>query len=59
MVRDGLPPAGVPRERGDWHAGPMTDETHDHADHGQPSPEHRRPDGVDDATVEALGKLSA
>jgi hypothetical protein len=23
-----------------------------------PSPEHRRPDGVDDATVEALGKLS-
>ncbi len=25
----------------------------------QPSPEHRRPDGVNDATVEALGKLSA
>ena len=24
----------------------------------QPIPEHRRPDGVDDATVEALGKLS-
>ena len=24
----------------------------------QPTPEHRRPDGVDDATVEALGKLS-
>lgn len=24
----------------------------------QPSPEHRRPDGVDDATVEATGKLS-
>ena len=24
----------------------------------QPSPEHRRPDGVDDATVEALGKIS-
>jgi len=23
-----------------------------------PSPDHRRPDGVDDATVEALGKLS-
>ena len=23
-----------------------------------PSPEHQRPDGVDDATVEALGKLS-
>ena len=23
-----------------------------------PSPEHRRPEGVDDATVEALGKLS-
>ncbi len=26
------------------------------ADH--PAPEHRRPDGVDDVTVEALGKLS-
>jgi hypothetical protein len=25
----------------------------------QPAPEHRRPDGVSDATVEALGKLSA
>ena len=25
----------------------------------QPAPEHRRPDGVTDATVEALGKLSA
>ncbi len=25
----------------------------------QPSPEHRRPDGVSDETVEALGKLSA
>jgi hypothetical protein len=25
----------------------------------RPSPEHRRPDGVTDATVEALGKLSA
>lgn len=24
----------------------------------QPRPEHRRPDGVDDATVEALGKVS-
>lgn len=24
----------------------------------QPSPEHRRPEGVDDATVEALGKIS-
>ena len=24
----------------------------------QPSPEHQRPDGVDDATVAALGKLS-
>jgi hypothetical protein len=24
----------------------------------QPLPQHRRPDGVDDATVEALGKLS-
>lgn len=24
----------------------------------RPSPEHRRPEGVDDATVEALGKLS-
>lgn len=24
----------------------------------QPTPDHRRPDGVDDATVEALGKLS-
>lgn len=28
-------------------------------DHDGPSPEHRRPDGVDDATVEATGKLSA
>ncbi|WP_148613256.1 hypothetical protein [Nocardioides rubriscoriae] len=28
-------------------------------DHGQPDPEHQRPDGVTDATVEALGKLSA
>jgi hypothetical protein len=37
----------------------MTDQTHDQTDHGRPSPEHRRPDGVDDATVEALGKLSA
>ena len=27
-------------------------------DHDQPSPEHQRPDGVDDATVAALGKLS-
>jgi hypothetical protein len=27
-------------------------------DADRPSPEHRRPDGVDDATVEALGKLS-
>ena len=27
-------------------------------DREQPSPEHRRPDGVDDATVEATGKLS-
>jgi len=25
----------------------------------QPAPEHRRPDGVTDATIEALGKLSA
>lgn len=25
---------------------------------GSPSPDHRRPDAVDDATVEALGKLS-
>ncbi len=25
----------------------------------QPSPEHRRPDGVTDETIEALGKLSA
>ncbi len=25
----------------------------------RPAPEHRRPDGVDDETVEALGKLSA
>lgn len=25
----------------------------------QPAPEHRRPEGVSDATVEALGKLSA
>jgi hypothetical protein len=27
--------------------------------HDVPAPEHRRPDGVSDATVEALGKLSA
>ena len=27
-------------------------------DRDEPTPEHRRPDGVDDATVEALGKLS-
>ena len=27
-------------------------------DFDEPLPEHRRPDGVDDATVEALGKLS-
>lgn len=26
--------------------------------HETPAPEHRRPDGVDDDTVEALGKLS-
>jgi hypothetical protein len=25
----------------------------------RPAPEHRRPEGVSDATVEALGKLSA
>jgi hypothetical protein len=31
-------------------------EHHDNAD--SPSPEHRRPDGVDDATVAALGSLS-
>ena len=31
--------------------------TDSRADH--PSPEHRRPDGVSDATIEALGKLSA
>jgi hypothetical protein len=27
-------------------------------DRDQPAPEHRRPDGVDDATVAALGRLS-
>lgn len=32
--------------------------TDGHAATGGPSPEHRRPDGVDDDTVEALGKLS-
>ena len=35
---------------------------HDAAEHSQqdrPAPEHRRPDGVSDETVEALGKLSA
>ena len=38
----------------------MTNDPHDTApDGGGPGPEHRRPDGVDDATVEALGKLSA
>ena len=37
----------------------MSDDTHRAADGGRPSPEHRRPEGVDDATVEALGKLSA
>jgi hypothetical protein len=30
---------------------------HEHAD-TRPAPQHRRPSGVDDATVEALGKLS-
>ena len=28
------------------------------SDRDRPAPEHRRPDGVDDKTVEALGKLS-
>ena len=28
------------------------------SDRDQPAPEHRRPEGVDDKTVEALGKLS-
>jgi hypothetical protein len=28
------------------------------SDHDLPAPEHRRPEGVDDLTVEALGKLS-
>jgi len=28
------------------------------SDHDLPAPEHRRPEGVDDKTVEALGKLS-
>ncbi len=31
----------------------------DHHDAGRPDAEHRRPEGVSDATVEALGKLSA
>lgn len=31
----------------------------DQHDRDQPAPEHRRPEGVSDATVEALGKLSA
>ena len=30
-----------------------------HAEPDAPAPEHRRPEGVTDATVEALGKLSA
>lgn len=29
-----------------------------HDAHDEPDAEHRRPDGLDDATVEALGKLS-
>ncbi|WP_291055884.1 hypothetical protein [Herbiconiux sp.] len=33
-------------------------ESAEHSDREQPSPEHRRPDGVTDATVAALGKLS-
>lgn len=28
------------------------------SDHDEPAPEHQRPDGVSDTTVEALGKLS-
>lgn len=36
------------------------DDTADHTtDEVRPDPEHRRPEGVDDATIEALGKLSA
>ncbi len=31
----------------------------EHTTADRPAPEHRRPDGVSDATVEALGKLSA
>ncbi|MGO2004603.1 hypothetical protein ACTXOR_01195 [Arthrobacter rhombi] len=34
------------------------DEDHRTEDHDRPAPEHRIPDGVDAATVEALGKLS-
>ena len=36
-----------------------TDQTAGSDDGVRPDPEHRRPDGVDDATIEALGKLSA
>ncbi len=31
----------------------------EHVSQDRPAPEHRRPDGVNDETVEALGKLSA
>ncbi|MGP5731334.1 hypothetical protein ACT3S2_07175 [Arthrobacter sp. AOP36-A1-22] len=33
-------------------------ENHSTEDRDRPAPEHRVPEGVDDATVEALGKLS-
>ncbi|MFD7712672.1 hypothetical protein [Streptomyces sp. NPDC059786] len=38
----------------------MTDPRHDHGTGAEPGPDraHRRPDGVDDTTVEALGALS-
>ena len=36
----------------------MTAQTNDPHSHETPAPEHRRPDGVDDETVAATGKLS-
>ena len=36
-----------------------TPDASDGPDHDRPAPEHRRPEGVSDETVEALGKFSA
>lgn len=36
-----------------------TPDASDGPDHDRPAPEHRRPEGVSDETIEALGKFSA